>query len=77
MPSADNQGDCLKDPILIQTLRILLWWISEGASADAEEIFYFFFNCKRKHGQINESERRGEEEEEGGGGGVPRTACVI
>lgn len=36
---------------------------------------FFFLNCKRKHGQINERERRGEEEEEEGGGGrVSRTA---
>lgn len=42
VPSADNQEDSLKDLILIQALRMALWWISElfvwlseGASADA------------------------------------------
>lgn len=75
MPSADNQEDCVKDLLLIQTLRkLLLWiselftWISEGASAD---------NVIKRTGFL--MARRNTDMEVSGGGGenVKESSCDL
>lgn len=62
MPSADNQEDCVKDLLLIQTLRMLLLWISElftwlpeGTSED--NVLKRIFLMARRNMDIEVSER--------------------